>query len=335
MKKNTNVEILKDENSILTSYKLDLEKKKKMLISELKQINKAKEKKEKYDEEKARILILEKIHKPDFSFIKVDDEEKNKVVESKPLAEYERIYTKFSRYSPTPTIKIELEDGNVIEEVKEIKKQREFKTIDVVDDTKFEYSIPLAYKDRIYTNFKRYQPVFEYEDHNDGYVNQNILENEDNNYKVVASPYIYQENVVEDNNIEHNQVLEDIKNISNNINENQSNNNVDVVNMSSELDKEDDIYPVPYKELLKMEGINEESSPDEVSTYKVQPSDEEVLENKNNPPEILPEEEYANLSEQEKKELDEKRRIFQEVNNSFESVVEWAKYYENLKNKKS
>ena len=296
MKKN--IEILKDENAILTSYKLDLEQKKRMLQNELKVIKKQKTKNLSVDETKAKDLILEKIHKPDISIVL----EKEKIFPNKstPLAEKERIITRFKRYDPLiidecfvneqPKKNNDIGLNTISDIIKddfdlEINKQKE--EINVVDDSNEiinDISIILTPSS------------------SDEEVENSVIEE-----KTVILPYIKK--------INEQPPLPPISETINNQSENIVDQNAQNQN-NKEIDDQEAIYPVPYKKLQKYKWWAKDHNKEEYNFNDTQQNDE------------IEKEEYHN----DNIDIEPvKLNVFNDTTTNFNDIVEWVK----LNNKKS
>ena len=267
------VDILRDENSILNAYKIDLENKKKKILSDLNHYNKQKQNnKDAKIDEKAKDLILERIHKPDITPIRIQEElflngennsiplaskdrvvtsfkryelpkkepevieteeiaeeptsiplaSKDRVVttftryehpekeiieetiieetlnddaqepNSIPLADKERVVTTFTRYEHQKNETTALIPTKPLELCEEVKAEEETKAEEEPTEP---VSIPLAYKDRVITNFKRYSPIIddvEEPSSHDPYATPVIIENEVEKPEVAIGPYVAQ-----------------------------------------------------------------------------------------------------------------------------------------------
>lgn len=322
MKKNVNV--LKNENSILDSYKIDLQNKRSQLINELKHIKKEKEKNNKVDTSKAKDLILEKINKPDLSFINVDDEEDVKDPTTY-LANKERIITNFKRYEPIKKtfekenhfitkedskIKELLSDDNIKEieiiNERQDKKDDEIKIIEqnVIEEVIEEVvSIPLAEKERIITRFHRYEkPAIKT-------INNQINDSFDDNQIIIASPFIEIKEKKQD--FVSTNIINEINEIEKNSNYENSETN-DIINnenheLNSNLNKQEinDLYPISYQELLKRKNNNDVVEYVDYTNNNINYDDDNVID----------------------------KTLFDYTNENFGTVVDWVKYNKKKENK--
>lgn len=321
MKKNVNV--LKNENSILDSYKIDLQNKRSQLINELKHIKKEKEKNNKVDTSKAKDLILEKINKPDLSFINVDEEEIKDPTTY--LANKERIITNFKRYEPIKkNIKkendfITKEDSKIKEllsddNIKEIeiinerqdKKDDEIKIIEqnVIEEVIEEVvSIPLAEKERIITRFHRYEkPTIKT-------IDNRINDSFDDNQIIIASPFIEikekKQDFVSTNIINEINEIEKKSNYENS----ETNDIIDNENheLNSNLNKQEinDLYPISYQELLKRKNNDDVVEYVDYTNNNINYDDDNVID----------------------------KTLFDYTNENFGTVVDWVKYNKKKENK--
>ncbi len=223
MKKN--IEILKDENSILTSYKIDLEQKKRMLQNELRYIKKQKSKNLEVDETKVKDLIMEKIHKPNISIIL----EKELVFSSNsiPLVEKGRIITRFRRYDPKIWNAINVDE--------------EFNKNEIQDNM-------LIFD---------YNPNYVKCDESNNKVNHI---NEQSNENMVILPHIEKINIIDKNNDDNNVAEKTENNVENTL-EDHTNNEL----VSNNQQEDNATYPVPYKKLQKYKWWAKKHNKDEYS----------------------------------------------------------------------
>lgn len=218
MKNNLNSSI--DKNNILNSYKIDLENKKSNIIKALKN----------EDNEKLNDMILEYIYKPDMQFLDIAEEQEEKP--SVSLVEKERNVTFFKRYNVASIdkeiieepFKLLIEDELIQEEQEE---QKELSTLFeeanstplVVVKKRAIQSTPLAYKDRIITNFRRGSKnkpsglnipgVRNYED-NTIPKDFSIVEESENNEILNVVPFKKNEKIDNHEHLEKKEIIEEI-----------------------------------------------------------------------------------------------------------------------------